>query len=206
MSTIDHTPSVSANDEPPDNVMVIPWDDPVVERNGYDVRSTYVELFWLNVLGPTATWLLRRLVFDLDRHPLGYELDIASTAGALGLSYTSGTTSTFAKSLNRCIWFGVAQRFDGGIAVRRRLPPIGVRHLQRMPAALQHAHAAWQHRPEEDDDAARARAWRLTETMLQVGDDADAIERQLLALGVRPGLTLAVVDDLTARRRSAPAA
>ena len=42
--------------------MVVPWHDPVVDSVGFDVRSNYVELFWLNVLGPTATWALRRLV------------------------------------------------------------------------------------------------------------------------------------------------
>jgi hypothetical protein len=34
-------------------LMVVPWLDPVVDSVGYDVRSQYVELFWLNVLGPT---------------------------------------------------------------------------------------------------------------------------------------------------------
>ena len=34
------------------SVMVVPWHDPVVDAVGYDVRSLYVELFWLNVLGP----------------------------------------------------------------------------------------------------------------------------------------------------------
>ena len=43
-------------------LMVVPWHDPVVDPVGFDVRSTYVELFWLNILGPSATWALRRLV------------------------------------------------------------------------------------------------------------------------------------------------
>ena len=33
-------------------LMVVPWLDPLVDSVGYDVRSQYVELFWLNVLGP----------------------------------------------------------------------------------------------------------------------------------------------------------
>ena len=28
-------------------LMVVPWLDPVVDSVGYDVRSQYVELFWL---------------------------------------------------------------------------------------------------------------------------------------------------------------
>src|SRR4051795_2593288 len=65
-------------------LMVVPWLDPVVDSIGYEVRSQYVELFWLNVLGPTATWILRRLVLGFDRYPLGYELDLDETASALG--------------------------------------------------------------------------------------------------------------------------
>src|SRR4249919_1217970 len=90
-------------------LMVVPWHDPVVDSVGYEVRSQYVELFWLNVLGPTATWILRRLVLGFDRYPLGYELDLAETASALGLSYTLGTTNAFMRSLNRCVLFGVSQ-------------------------------------------------------------------------------------------------
>ena len=44
------------------SITVRPWIDPVVDDDGFDPRSRYVEVFWLGVLGPTATWLLRRLV------------------------------------------------------------------------------------------------------------------------------------------------
>ena len=36
--------------------------------------------FWLGVLGPTATWLMRRLAAGLDHQPDGYQIDLASTA------------------------------------------------------------------------------------------------------------------------------
>jgi hypothetical protein len=38
----------------PSTLMVVPWIDPVVDRSAEG--DQYVELFWLNVLGPTATW------------------------------------------------------------------------------------------------------------------------------------------------------
>ncbi len=66
-------------------LMVVPWHDPVVDSVGFDVRSLYVELFWLNVLGPTATWTLRRLAHGLERYPLGYELDLVETADGIEL-------------------------------------------------------------------------------------------------------------------------
>ena len=34
-------------------LMVVPWCDPVVDRDGHDALGSYVEMFWLNVLGPT---------------------------------------------------------------------------------------------------------------------------------------------------------
>ena len=67
------------------------WADPVLDRVGHDPRSAYVEQFWLGVLGPTATWLLRRLVAGFDHRPDGYELDVAATARSLGLSVAKGT-------------------------------------------------------------------------------------------------------------------
>ena len=63
MPVTDFTPT-----EP--TLMVVPWHDPVVDTVGFDVRSPYVERFWLNILGPSASWALRRLVDGLDRNAL----------------------------------------------------------------------------------------------------------------------------------------
>ena len=43
-------------------LQVLPWSDPVIDQLGYDPRSRYVERFWLGILGPSATWLMRYLV------------------------------------------------------------------------------------------------------------------------------------------------
>ena len=173
-------------------VMVVPWHDPVVEAVGYDVHSTYVELFWLNVLGPTATWLVRRLVRGLDRYPLGYELDLADTAGALGLGYVHGATNPFLRALHRCVLFGVAQPYDGSLAVRRRLPPVTGRHLLRMPPSLRDTHVEWMRPPSDAGVAVAAaqaeRARIFVAAMKALGDESAVIERQLLALGFAPPL------------------
>ncbi len=171
-------------------LMVVPWHDPVVDSVGFEVRSQYVELFWLNVLGPTATWILRRLVLGFDRYPLGYELDLEETASALGLSYTVGTANAFMRSLNRCVLFGVAQPTDGGLAVRRRVPPVATRHLQRMPPHLRLAHQQWSLPTTRISLADLERARVLAEAMVETGDEADAVERQLLALGVAPAAAI----------------
>ena len=165
-------------------LMIVPWHDPVVDGLGHDVRSTYVEQFWLAVLGPSALWALRRLAGGLDRYPLGYELDLDETAHELGLSYSSATSSTFVRALQRCVMFGVAQPIDGGLAVRRRLPPVAARHLARMPETLQLQHRAWTARRADHDDLTRGVA--LARAMMAVGDDPEVLERQLLAVGVSP--------------------
>src|SRR5688572_14198668 len=96
-------------------LVVVPWTDDVVDPVGFDTRSQYVELFWLNVLGPTATWLMRRMVTGFDEYPGGYELDLRETAGALGLSYSPGASNPFTRALNRCVLFGAAQPVPGGL-------------------------------------------------------------------------------------------
>lgn len=177
-------PSGSSFSLPEPTLIVVPWHDPVVDSIGHDVRSTYVELFWLNILGPTATWALRRLATGLDRYPLGYELDLAETAAALGLSYSAGTSNTFTRALHRCVLFGTTQPVPDGLAVRRRLPPVAERHLARMPPHLRDEHRAWTVRTVRLDDLDRAHA--LATAMLGAGDDPEVVERQLMAVGVPP--------------------
>jgi hypothetical protein len=177
-------------------IVVVPWYDDVVDPIGHDPRSRYVEMFWLNVLGPTATWILRRMVTGLDEYPGGYELDLEQTASALGLTFTPGAANPFARSLNRCVLFGAAQPIAGGLAVRRRLPPVANRHLQRMPPYLRAAHESWSGQSiPAAHEVARARG--LARAMVDVGDPIDALERQLLGLGVPPRAALEAMADLT---------
>ena len=166
----------------PLRVHVRPWDDPLVDRRGHDPRSVYVEQFWLSVLGPTATWLLRRLVAGFDHHPDGYELDVPSAARSLGLSVTKGWASPFAKALQRCVMFGVVQRLPDEWVVRRRVPLISQRHLLRLPVELQSAHQQWTTTTISLDSLARAHA--LAAAMLAAGDDRGLLEPQLVAVGV----------------------
>ena len=175
-------------------LIVVPWHDPVVEAVGYDARSPYVELFWLGILGPTATWVLRRLVTGFDAYPDGYELDLGETANALGLSLTAGTHSPFGRAMNRCIMFGMMHQIAGGVAVRRQLPPLSVRHLHKLPAHLQAAHTEWADRrirlETTGSDHGFERALALAQTMLRTGDEHHQLERQLLSLGVAPRMAV----------------
>jgi hypothetical protein len=126
-------------------IQVSPWPDEVIDQLGFDPRSGYVEKFWLGLLGPSTTWLMRRLVAGFDTHPDGYRLDLAETARALGLGDRGGRNSPFLRTVNRAIQFGLAQAAgDAELAVRRRLPPLNLRQAARLSPALQEAHRRWQ--------------------------------------------------------------
>lgn len=127
-------------------ITVTPWVDPLVDEGGHDPRSAYVERFWLPTLGPTACWLLRRIVDAFDVHPDGFRLDVAVTAHSLGVS-GGGEWGAFARAFKRSLLFGLAHRTSEGYAVRRFLPDIPRRHLARLPAELRHSHAAWRTDP-----------------------------------------------------------
>ncbi len=122
---------------------IYPWSDPVTDATGHPVRSDYVEQFWLGILGPTATWLVRRLVAGFDHYPEGYELDLVETALALGTTYQPGRESPFTRALDRLEMFGIAQRYADGVAVRTRVPVLNSRNLQRLPRHLREVHDSY---------------------------------------------------------------
>lgn len=133
------------HDFPPDttSLTILPWHDRLVERVGFDVHGEYVEQFWLGILGPSATWLLRRLERGLAVAPEGFELDLATTAGALGIGWELGRANPLNRALQRLVVFGLAQAHGTTLAVRRRVPPLAGRQLARLPDSLQELHHAW---------------------------------------------------------------
>ena len=130
----------------PSPATIRPWVDPVVDSRGHDPRGAYVERYWLGVIGPTATWIMRRLADRFDEQPDGFALDLDHTASAMGLSYAKGPNSPFGRALHRCVMFGLAQPLADGFAVRRRFPQVAQRHLKRFPTDLQIEHEEWARR------------------------------------------------------------
>jgi hypothetical protein len=179
------------------------WPDPVIDEVGHDVRSLYVERFWLGLLGPSATWLLRRLVSGLDDHPAGYELDLALTATELGLGNRSGRHSPFFRSIERCCRFGAAHQVgDRTLRVRRKLPPLTRAQLQRLPDALREAHERWTEGPSTSlpVDQLRERARGLALSLLELGEDTEATERQLHTWRLHPAIAHEAVAWALERR------
>lgn len=194
----------TAEDSP--RLRVEAWPDPVIDALGHDPRSWYVEYFWLPVLGPTSTWLLRRLVAALDASPGGVVLDVEDTARSLGLGGRAGRHSPFQRSVSRCVTFELARiRGAGALAVRRRVPPLPRRHLMRLPLSLQDQHRHWAdvqlHTPVVEH--MRRRAGRLALGLLELGEDPPAVELELVRLRIHPAIAHEATRWACAFRRRA---
>jgi hypothetical protein len=185
---------------------VRPWPDAVIDAVGHDPRSAYVERFWLGVLGPSAVWFLRRLAAGLEAEPAGFPLDLDETARALGLGLRGGRHSPFLRTVTRCCQFGLT-RVDEPAAVllaRRKLPPLTRHQVARLPASTQEAHAEWlEHDRKVASVEQRTRARRLALSLLELGEDVEAAERQLHRWRFDPGLTREAVAWAWNRHRQA---
>lgn len=116
----------------PANLEVRALPDPLVEQLGYGPRSHYVEVCWLSVLGPTSTWLYRRLGTWAEAQPEGSEVDLTDLSVSLGLGEGLGNNSILARSLRRLVQFDAARWMSSSLAVRRALGPLPERQASRL--------------------------------------------------------------------------
>jgi hypothetical protein len=190
-------------------VLVEPWVDPVIDTVGHDPRSAYVERFWLAVLGPSCAWVMRRLADRFDREPEGFELDLDELSAGLGLGGTAGQQSALVRALDRSRTFGVVRPVGpSAIAVRRRLPPLSRRQLQRLPKSVQAEHQSWVRNDARKPAAAemRQRARALALSLLDLGETYDATERQLHRWKFHPALAHDAVKWATVEHQRRAAA
>ena len=173
-----------------ETVRIRPWVDPVIDTLGFDPRSFYCEKFWLPALGPTALLLMRRFAVSFDDQPEGTELELSQLAQSLGLGAGLGSSSPIARTLTRLAQFDLVQELDGGLAVRRRLPPVNRRHIRRLPVHLQRAHEEWMAAQLRDPagEAERRNSRRLALTLVELGEPLDVAERTLGAAGFSPAV------------------
>ena len=176
------TTTAEPADKTNDCLHITVWADPLVERLGHDPRSTYVEQFWLGILGPSTVWFLRHCAGQLEVHPAGVELSLPHVASLLGLGHRGGRNSPMARAVTRACRFGCARSTGtGAIDVRRRLPPLNRSQIERLPLVLQQRH----HQADEaalrgaDLESQRARARRLALGLIECGDQVDNTELQL---------------------------
>lgn len=189
---------------PTDQLHITPLHDPVVDLLGHDLRSTYVERFWLPILGPTTTLLLRRMATDFDDHPAGFDLPLLDTAAALGLGHKGGRNSPFLRALERATTFKIAEPAgQDALAVRRRVAPLTRTQVDRLPAPLRDEHAAWTARAERrpDGEQQQRRARRLALSLAELGEPDEAIERQLHHWKIHPAMAHEAMRWARARQR-----
>ncbi len=116
----------------PSELLVQPWIDELVEAKGFSPRSMYVETCWLPVLGPTATWLYRRLGTWAEFNSEGVSVDTTELALSLGLGSGVGRNSPLMRSIDRLARFGAARWAGDKLHVRRALPPLAHAQVQRL--------------------------------------------------------------------------
>ncbi|MBS1847032.1 MAG: hypothetical protein JST73_02035 [Actinobacteria bacterium] len=132
---------VTALPVPIDGALAIfAWNDTFLAEHGHDVRSAYVELFWMGILGPSSTVLLRRLASGLQHAPAGYRLPVVDTAQSLGFGIPKSRQSQFVRALHRCAVFRAVRFTDRGLEVRRRLPWLNPNQVERLPDSLRALH------------------------------------------------------------------
>jgi hypothetical protein len=182
--------------DPVETITVVPWPDAVIDAVGHHPCSPYVENFWLPVLGPSTTFLMRHLVTSLEAAADGdgFELPLAVTARRLGLGEKGGRHGPFLRSVARLVQFELAELDEADehttLAVRRRVPPLNRRQVVRLPELLQAAHVRWQEEQLRTPpvEQLRRRSRQLALTYLETGLGMDETERQLLRLDYHPAM------------------
>jgi hypothetical protein len=191
-----------------ETVTIRPWADEMIDRLGFDPRSPYVERFWLGIIGPSVTWLMRRIASGFDAAPAGFDMPLGETARALGLGDPGGRNSAFFRTLNRMVQFDLA-RVSGPaeLQVMRRLPPLSRRQAARLSPPLQEAHERWIANSQDAPpaEAARRRSRQLALSLLELGEDPDEVERQLMRWRYHPAMARESLCWAVDRHREASA-
>lgn len=131
-------PAVAVASRDPLNVMRMV--DPVLDELGHDVRSSYVETFWLPILGPTAIWATRRMADWLDDSPAGIEVCLAELGPCLGISGHVSRNAPMGRTMVRLVDFGVASPDGDCYGIRTTFAPLPLRLMRQLPAGLLERH------------------------------------------------------------------
>ena len=178
-----------------DVVKLVPWTDHHKDAFGHDLRSAYVEQFWLGTLGPSTTWFLRHCAAVLEDTD-DAAVNLRDTACALGIGFEGGTRSAMVKTVARACRFRAARAVGSTtLAVRLRLPQLSHRQLQRLPASLQQRHEEYL-AANGSNDAVRQqqlRARLLALGLVECGDSIDETELHLSRLKFHPAIAAEAV-------------
>lgn len=128
-----------------ETLTIRPWADPIVDALGHDPRGEYAETFWTPTLGPSCMCLLRLVAARFELWPDGFGVVVTDLASSLGLGQdVTWKKSSIRRTLDRCCNFDVAEwAGTEELRVRRFLPPLTTRQVERLSEPLQEAHAQW---------------------------------------------------------------
>jgi hypothetical protein len=119
----------------------------LMERQGHEALSLYVETFRTPVIGPTSILLLRHLNRACAAGE--YVVDDEDLAHALGLNRTwPWRDSTLARTLHRLVHHKAATvPSEHEWSVASHLPPLRDSQLRRLPPGLQEMHGQVSRQP-----------------------------------------------------------
>ena len=163
----------------------------MLDHQGHDPRSSYTETFWLPLLGPSATFLARKLASGLELDPAGFTLPADDAARSLGLGAKEGRRSPFNRTLGRLAQFRLVHLdAEDVVLARRRFPGLSRTQVTKLTPALREAHEAYRAAELKTPalPAMREQARTLALTLLQVGETPSEVEAHLHRLRFHPAL------------------
>lgn len=129
----------------PTQLVVIAYDDPAVERDGFGQDSEYLEC-WLGIVGPSVAWMWKKLArLTVEHEPEAVTIDTADMLTSIGLGQGLRRNSLGARTVARMVAFDLAKRggSDGSVlAVRRALPRLGEHRVRRLAPSARVFHDA----------------------------------------------------------------
>ncbi len=170
---------------------VLPWvvETAPTDAVDHDPRSGYVETFWLPVLGPSTTLLVRRLAERFEASPDGFELDSAAMGVDLGLGSKVSGRSGIVRTIDRCVTFKLAEFRGDVLHVRRRLPTLSMRQTRKLSPRLRALHGGWLEAAMPQQHAVVLRASHVARSLLALGESPAAVEHQLQQWNFTPPVT-----------------
>lgn len=122
-----------------DYAVISRWEDEYLTDTGIPMMSSYVEHYWLPLIGPTALCVARRMTEMLgDREDICLDMD--QLARGMGLSTKRGEHSPFFRAVNRLHMFGLMAPALRGYAIRSHVPVVPMRWRRMWSRELEVAH------------------------------------------------------------------
>ncbi len=121
---------------------------PDIEQVVFHAASAYVEVCYLPILGPTATWLYRRLAGMLAYSDF-LELESVCLAQEMGVGTGNGKNSRLWSATSRLVRFEVAHWVADRLLVTMAVPPLSPGQRSRLTTRLL-SWERWLHQHEVD--------------------------------------------------------